>query len=111
MSTDIKALVQKWTDSVNRHDPDAAAAYVSENCLFENVGTGMRLRGRAAFRDDVAQLVAMWTELHIDTVALFVIDSRYTKQWHPRLRRRTRRRQQDRRAFLMQVGILPPPTT
>ena len=48
MSIDPKALVLGWTDALNRGDADAAAAYVTEDCVLTNVGTGQRLVGRDA---------------------------------------------------------------
>jgi len=39
MNADIKALVVDWMDVLNRHDPDAAAAFFTEDCVFANVGT------------------------------------------------------------------------
>jgi ketosteroid isomerase-like protein len=40
MSIDPKALVLGWTDALNRGDADAAAAYVTEDCVLTNIGTG-----------------------------------------------------------------------
>ena len=54
--TDIKTLVQDWTECYNLHDPDGVASYMSQDCDFTNVGNGQRLEGRAAMREDAVTL-------------------------------------------------------
>jgi steroid delta-isomerase-like uncharacterized protein len=81
MSTDIKALVLDWTEAFNRHDPDGYAAFMHENCVFTNVGTGRRIVGSAAQRDDLADLVKMWGDLRVEVVNLLVDDDSFTKEW------------------------------
>lgn len=81
MSTDVKALVQDWTECFNQHDPDGAVTHMSEDGVLVNVGNGQRVEGRAALREDIAGLLAMWTELHIETTNLLVSDNSYTKEW------------------------------
>lgn len=82
MSTDVKSVVTDWADALNRHDPDAAAACMSEDCVFVNVGTGERLVGRAAMRDDFANLVTgPWSDVHVETTNLLIADDWYTKEW------------------------------
>lgn len=81
MSTDIKTLVLDWTDAFNRHDPDAYAEYMDEQCVFTNVGTGQRTVGRAAQRDDLAHLIKAWSDLHVEVVNLHIAGDYYTKEW------------------------------
>jgi steroid delta-isomerase-like uncharacterized protein len=81
LGTDIKTLVQDWTECYNRHDPDGVASYMSEDCVFINVGNGQRLEGRAAMREDAVTLFGMWSELRIDIVDMIVTADRYVKQW------------------------------
>lgn len=81
MSTDLKTLVQDWTECFNRHDADAVAAYHSEDFVFTNVGNGRSLVGREAMREDVAALFAMWSEIYIEITNLIVADDQWTKEW------------------------------
>ena len=81
MSTDVKALVLDWTDAFNRHDPDAYASFMAEDCVFTNVGTGERVVGRAAQRADLAKLLAAWSDLRGETVNLLVAGDSYAKEW------------------------------
>jgi steroid delta-isomerase-like uncharacterized protein len=61
-NTDVKAVVMGWTEALNRHDAEAAAAYWSEDGVFTNMGTGQRVVGRDAIRDNHAGTLAMWSE-------------------------------------------------
>jgi steroid delta-isomerase-like uncharacterized protein len=81
MSTDIKALVLDWTDAFNRHDPDAYASFMAEDCVFTNAGTGERVVGRAAQRADLVKLLAAWSDLRVETVNLLVAGDSYAKEW------------------------------
>ena len=54
-----ESVVEAWTDVLNRHDADAAAAWISDDLVFTNTGNGQRFIGAAvepealhgAFRD------------------------------------------------------------
>ena len=81
MSTDPKSVVMDWTATLNRHDPDAAATYVSDDCVFTNVGTGRHAEGRPAVRNEFAALLARWSDVHIDTINILVDGGRFTKEW------------------------------
>jgi steroid delta-isomerase-like uncharacterized protein len=81
MSTDIKTLVLDWTDAINKHDPDAYASLMAEDCVFTNVGTGERHVGRAAQRAALAKLLAVWGDLHLETVNILVDGDSFTKEW------------------------------
>lgn len=81
MDTDVKALVLDWTAAMDRHDPDAFAGFLDENCVFTNVGTGERLVGRAAVRQDLVDLLERWRDLHIEVVDLLVAEDSYAKEW------------------------------
>jgi steroid delta-isomerase-like uncharacterized protein len=82
MSIDPKALVLGWTDALNRGDADAAAAYVTEDCVFTNIGTGQRLVGRDAAREDFVALIAMYSEMRIEkTTFLSTADGHYATEW------------------------------
>lgn len=70
--TDVKVIVMGWTEALNRHDPDAAAAYWSEDGVFTNMGTGQRVTGRDAIRDDHAASLAMWSEARWEKTSFLV---------------------------------------
>ena len=81
MNTDPKSVVMDWTDAVNRHDPDAAAQYFSDNCVFTNVGTGRHAEGRPAVREEFAALLTRWSDVHVETINILINDGRFTKEW------------------------------
>jgi steroid delta-isomerase-like uncharacterized protein len=81
MNTDVKALVVDWVDTLNRHDADAAAEFFTEDCVFTNVGTGERLSGRAAVRDDHARLFGWWSEVTFELPSILVSGDRFAAEW------------------------------
>jgi steroid delta-isomerase-like uncharacterized protein len=79
--SDIRSIVLDWTQAMDRHDPDAFAGYMSEDCVFTNTGTGERLVGRDAMRQDLIDLLARWSDLRIEVANLLVSGDFYTKEW------------------------------
>jgi steroid delta-isomerase-like uncharacterized protein len=81
MNTDTRTIVIEWTDAINKHDPDAALEFVSDQCEFTNIGTGRHSTGRTAVREEYAGLFARWSDLHIDITNLFVANGQFAKEW------------------------------
>ena len=54
---------------------------MAEDCGFTNVGSGTRLTGRDAQRADLAQLIAVWTDVHVEITNLLIAGDQYTKEW------------------------------
>jgi steroid delta-isomerase-like uncharacterized protein len=81
VNTDIKSVVLEWTQAMDRHDPDAFADFLDENCVFTNGGTGKRYVGREAWRQELVDLLAVWSDLHIDVVNLLIDGDFYAKEW------------------------------
>jgi steroid delta-isomerase-like uncharacterized protein len=79
---DVKAVVLGWTNALNQHDPDKAAAFISEDCVFVNVGNGRRFVGRAAIRDDFANLFGMWSEVDIEVTNYFENGQHWVGEWN-----------------------------
>jgi steroid delta-isomerase-like uncharacterized protein len=80
-SSDTRSIVLDWTAAMDRHDPDAFAGFMSERCVFTNTGTGERLVGREAMRQDLIGLLARWSDLRIEVVNLLVSGDSYAKEW------------------------------
>jgi steroid delta-isomerase-like uncharacterized protein len=81
MDTDVKSVVLDWTQAVDRHDPDAFAGFLHENCVFTNGGTGMRYVGPAAWRRELVELLAGWSGLRIDVTSLLIDGDCYATEW------------------------------
>jgi steroid delta-isomerase-like uncharacterized protein len=82
VNSDPKSVILGWTDALNRHDPDAAASFWSEDGVFTNIGTGQRAEGRAAIRDNHAATLAMWSEFHIDKATFLVGEGgQFADEW------------------------------
>ena len=80
-ATDTKSVVLEWTQAMDRHDADAFAAFMAEDCVFTNTGTGERLVGREAMRQDLLGLLERWSDLRIEIVNLVVSGDSYAKEW------------------------------
>jgi steroid delta-isomerase-like uncharacterized protein len=81
MSTDIKTVVLDWTDAINRHDPDAAAAFYAPDADFTDAGTGQRAQGRDAIRDAFKAFLAMSTDLAIEKTNMLSDGSWFATEW------------------------------
>jgi steroid delta-isomerase-like uncharacterized protein len=82
MQTDVKSVVLGWTEALNRHDPEAAAAYWSEDGVFTNVGTGQRALGPAAIRDDHANTLTIWSEARWEKSSFLVGEGgQFADEW------------------------------
>jgi steroid delta-isomerase-like uncharacterized protein len=81
MSTDIKTVVLDWTDAINRHDPDAAAAFYAPDADFTDAGTGQRAQGRDAIRDAFKAFLAMSTDLAIEKTNMLSDGTWFATEW------------------------------
>lgn len=81
MSTDIKTVVLDWTDAINRHDPDAAAAFYAPDADFTDAGTGQRAQGRDAIRDVFKAFLAMSADLAIEKTNMLSDGSWFATEW------------------------------
>ena len=81
MDTDVKSVVLDWTQAMDRHDPDAFSAFLHENCVFTDGGTGKRYVGRVAWRQQLIELLAGWTDLRIHVTNLLTDGDSYTSEW------------------------------
>ncbi len=81
MSGDTRSIVLDWSEAFDRHDVETYADYMDENCVFTNVGTGQRVEGRAAARQDFVDLLAAWGDLRLEVIAVLVDGDSFTKQW------------------------------
>jgi steroid delta-isomerase-like uncharacterized protein len=81
MSTDIKTVVLDWTDAINRHDPDAAAAFYAPDADFTDVGAGQRAQGRDAIRDVFKAFLAMSADLAIEKTNMLSDGTWFATEW------------------------------
>jgi steroid delta-isomerase-like uncharacterized protein len=81
MTMSNEAVVQAWTDALNRHDADAALAWISDDHVFINTGNGQRFIGAAENRKHYTELFELWPEVHFETVKLFGSGEYFVKEW------------------------------
>lgn len=79
------ALIKRFEDSFNRHDPDALMADMTEDCIFEHVapdGKGMgRHEGQEAVRAVWASMPAQMPNYRFETEDIFATDDRCAYRW------------------------------
>lgn len=79
------ALVKRFEDSFNRHDPDGLMADMTEDCVFEHVapeGKGIgRHEGQAAVRAVWAALPEQFPGYRFSTEDIFATDDRCAYRW------------------------------
>jgi steroid delta-isomerase-like uncharacterized protein len=81
ITTDIKSLVLDWTDAYNRGDADAAASFMSEDCVVLNLGTGQRTTGRAAYRETVEMALTAFSDLRFEKTTFVVDGAAFATEW------------------------------
>jgi steroid delta-isomerase-like uncharacterized protein len=81
MNTDPTSVVRAWTDALNRHDAEAALAYIGDDSVFTNTGTGQRFIGVAENRAHYVDLFAVWPDVHFETIKLFGSGEYFVKEW------------------------------
>ena len=55
-----------WTDALNRHDADAAAADFAPDAYLTNARTGTHAQGRDAIREEFKSYFAMFTDWAVE---------------------------------------------
>lgn len=81
MSTDPESLVMGWTEAINRRDIDAAVGYWHEQCVFTNTGTMQRFEGPAGLRQDLEQLLTMFSDVHFTKTNFLVVENAFADEW------------------------------
>ena len=81
MNTDPTSVVRAWTDALTRHDAEAALAYIGDDSVFTNTGTGQRFIGVAENRAHYVDLFAVWPDVHFETIKLFGSGEYFVKEW------------------------------
>ena len=80
--TGTGAAVTTYLDALNRGDPDAIAACVTDDFWNEHTSTlGSTLRGRDAYRDRLPQFLGRFHGLHYDVEDLVIEGERATVRY------------------------------
>jgi ketosteroid isomerase-like protein len=81
---DVKRLVDRYRAGWFDHDVDGIMAVVSDDVVFDNVTTGERVEGAAAFRAHVSQIHQRWPDLGFEEHALYVATDTGVSEWTAR---------------------------
>jgi ketosteroid isomerase-like protein len=77
-------VVQRFNDAINRHDPAAVAALLTDDTVFENTAPapdGTRLQGKAAVADYWEKWFAGNPDAKFEAEDVVVAGNRVTVQW------------------------------
>jgi steroid delta-isomerase-like uncharacterized protein len=75
------AALTTWTDALNRHDADGAAACFAPDAVFTAHGSGEHAEGRDAIRAMTVGLLHMYSDLRIDKTSMLADGDRYAAEW------------------------------
>jgi ketosteroid isomerase-like protein len=81
---DVRRLVDRYRAGWFGHDVDGIMAVVSDDVVFDNVTTGERVEGAAAFRAHVTQIHQRWPDLGFEEHALYVASDTGVAEWTAR---------------------------
>ena len=74
-------ILLAWTDALNRHDADAAAAYFAPDADLTNAGTGTHAQGRDAIREEFKSYFAMFTDWAVEKTRPLSDGTWYAAEW------------------------------
>jgi ketosteroid isomerase-like protein len=78
---DVRRLVDRYRAGWFGHDVDGIMAVVSDDVVFDNVTTGERVEGAAAFRAHVTQIHQRWPDLGFEEHALYIATDTGVAEW------------------------------
>ena len=77
-------VVQRFNDAINRHDPAAVAALLSDDTIFENTAPapdGTRIQGKAAVAAYWEKWLVANSDARFEAENVVVAGNRVTVQW------------------------------
>lgn len=79
--TPALTTLMTWTDALNRHDADGAAACFAPDAEFVAHGSGQQAHGRDAIGELTRGMLHMYSELHFEKSTLLCDGDRYAAEW------------------------------
>ena len=83
-TSDLRQLLDDYRDAWRAHDVDAIAALVADDVVYENLTTGVRVEGSAAFRAHVVETHERWPDFTFEEHALHVAADTGVSEWTAR---------------------------
>jgi taurine dehydrogenase small subunit len=82
--SDVLRLVERYRAGWFGHDLELIMEAVGDDVVFENVTTGERVEGAAAFRAHVADIHERWPDLAFEEHALYLAADTGVAEWTAR---------------------------
>ncbi|MGH6693509.1 MAG: nuclear transport factor 2 family protein [Longimicrobiales bacterium] len=82
--TDVVEIIRRFNDAVNRHDVDAIASAMTEDCLFDNTRPppeGQRFEGREAVRGFFEAFFKRTPTARFEEEEMFAAEDRCVVRW------------------------------
>ena len=78
---ELDALLERYRAAWAAHDIEAVAALVSDDVVYHNLSTGVRVEGVEAFRAHVEETHERWPDFSFDEHAFYVADATGVSEW------------------------------
>jgi steroid delta-isomerase-like uncharacterized protein len=76
----LKAVIARYNEAWNRHDPNAIVAMHAPDMVFENHTAGERAEGDEV-REHIAAIFGAWPDIEFSTRRLYVRDDLVVQEW------------------------------
>jgi steroid delta-isomerase-like uncharacterized protein len=76
----LKAVIDRYNEAWNRHDPNAIVAMHAPDMVFENHTAGERAEGDEV-REHIAAIFGAWPDIEFSTRRLYVRDDLVVQEW------------------------------
>ena len=76
----LRAVIDRYNEAWNRHDPDAIVAMHAPDMVFENHTAGECAEGDEV-REHIAAIFTAWPDIHFSTRRLYVRDDLVVQEW------------------------------
>ncbi len=77
----VREFFDRYLQAWNDHDGPAAAAYMAEDAVYEDVAAAQVRRGRDEIASWVAEGAGFSSDLHLETVTFFYLGSAFAVEW------------------------------
>jgi steroid delta-isomerase-like uncharacterized protein len=76
----LRAVIDRYNEAWNKHDPDGIVAMHAPDMVFENHTAGERAEGDEV-RTHIAAIFAAWPDIEFSTRRLYVRDDLVVQEW------------------------------
>ena len=85
MTTPVRRLLDEYRAAWLAHDIDGVVALVGDDVVYENLTSGVRIKGADAFREHVVETHERWPDFTFDEHAFYVAGDTGVSEWTARV--------------------------